>query len=159
MEVGCSLSIFEKSSVKAGWLIVAIRWRVEVLALFVVDRPNPDSIAAFAWVVTLWIRLKLIFWELCKQNSPNTNVEMKIAQSNVNKFYFRNWNLILGLSAGWKLYLLIRFSQLGLSKKRQSSIFLEIQWLVYQIHDWFCASLNSGRNFWARIIALLHILW
>ena len=53
MEVGCSLCNFEKSSVKAGWLMVEIRWRVKVLALFVVDRPNPDSFAAFAWVVTL----------------------------------------------------------------------------------------------------------
>ena len=48
MAVGRSHSNFEKSSVKAGWVMVEIRWRVEVLSLFVVDRSSPGSFAAVA---------------------------------------------------------------------------------------------------------------
>ena len=45
MGTRCSHSSFDKSSGKAGWLMVEIRWRVEVLALFVVDHSNPCSFA------------------------------------------------------------------------------------------------------------------
>ena len=51
MGVGCSYSNFEKSSVKAGWLVVEIRWRIEVLALCVIDRSNPGSFASVARVI------------------------------------------------------------------------------------------------------------
>ena len=44
--VGHLYSNFEKSSVKAGWLMVEICWRVEVLSPFVVDRSSPGSFAA-----------------------------------------------------------------------------------------------------------------
>ena len=48
MGVGYSHSNFGKSSVKAGWLMVKIRWRVKVLGLFVVDRSSPGLFAAVA---------------------------------------------------------------------------------------------------------------
>ena len=48
MGVGHPHSNFEKFSVKAGWLMVEIRLRVEVLALFVVNRSSPVSFAAVA---------------------------------------------------------------------------------------------------------------
>ena len=48
MGVGYSHSNFEKSSVKAGWLMVDIRWRVKVLGLFDVDHSSPRSFAAVA---------------------------------------------------------------------------------------------------------------
>ena len=47
-----SPSNFENTSEKAGWLMVKIRWRVEVLALFVVGCSSPSLFAAFAWVVS-----------------------------------------------------------------------------------------------------------
>ena len=51
MGVESSHSNFEKSSVKAGWLMVEIRWRVEVLARIVVDCSSTNSFAADLWVV------------------------------------------------------------------------------------------------------------
>ena len=48
MGAGCSHSNFEKSPVKACWLMVESRWRVEDLALFVDNCSSPGSFAAVA---------------------------------------------------------------------------------------------------------------
>ena len=67
MGIGHSYSSFEKSSVKPGWLMVEINWRVEVLALFVVDRSKLGSFAAVALVVSDRMLMQTVLSSRCRQ--------------------------------------------------------------------------------------------